>query len=797
MATQVRRLLIPVAVGITAAGLLSGPAAPASAALERPRSTFRYEVHHDSSIPLAQMPAAPLRDEVQENEPIHTMPNRGHGRHADPVVQDTLGVAAPTVGPGFDGLGQGFTGPAGTFTVTGAPPDTNAAVGASQIVEVVNTGFAVFAKSGTVQFGPAATNTLFSGFGGACETTNDGDGVVRYDALADRWIITQFANVETSGPFFECVAVSRTSDATGAYNRYSFQYASFPDYPKLSVWPDAYYMTYNLFSAGGTAFLGAEDCAMDRAAMLAGTAATQQCFTTSTSFGGLLGADFEGGTAPPAGAPNTVLALGTTSTTLVFWKFHVDWATPANSTFTGPTSITVASYTTACGSSGTCIPQSGTTQRLDSLSDRLMFRLAYRNFGDHEAVVVNHAVTAGTSVGVRWYELRGLSGTPTVFQQGTFAPDSTFRWMGSMAIDQVGNIGLGYSASSSTLHPQIRVTGRLAGDAAGLMTQGESTVLAGSGSQTANLSRWGDYASMTVDPTDGCTFWFAQEYVPTNGTFNWRTHLHSFTLPGCAAPVGDDFFIATSPASGTVTAGGSTSTTVSTAVTSGSAQSVTLSASGLPAGASASFSPSTVTAGGSSTLTVSTGTATPAGTFPITITGTGTAAAHTTTFTLTVNAASGCASPGQKLGNPGFESGSAPWTATAGVIGSFTAQPAHSGTRVAWLDGYGTTHTDTLAQSVSLPAGCSTYTLRFWLHIDTAETTTTTAFDTFRVQVVDGSSTTTLATFSNLNHANGYTLRSFNVAGFAGRTITVRFVGTEDTILQTSFVVDDTALDVA
>jgi hypothetical protein len=401
-------------------------------------------------------------------------------------------------------------------------------------VQIVNESFQVFSKSGTSIYGPVPTNTLWTNFGGGCEANNDGDATVEYDRLANRWVIQQFS--VSTDPYLECIAVSTTGDPTGTWSRYAFGGfgVEFPDYPKLGVWPDAYYVTYNLFNAAGTVFQGAEDCAMDRAAMLAGTTATQQCFTTSTSFGSLLGTDYEGGTAPPSGEPNTVLALGTTATTLASWKFHVDWTTPGNSTFTGPTTITVASYTVACGATGTCIPQSGTGQQLDSLSDRLMFRLAYRNFGDHEAVVVNHAVTAGSSVGLRWYELRGLSGTPTIFQQGTFAPDATFRWMGSMSFDKVGNIGLGYSASSSAIHPQIRVTGRLAGDTLGQMTQGESTVLAGGGSQTGNLSRWGDYSSMTVDPADGCTFWYTTEYYANNGSFDFKTRIGSFKQPGCS-----------------------------------------------------------------------------------------------------------------------------------------------------------------------------------------------------------------------------------------------------------------------
>jgi subtilisin family serine protease len=261
----------------------------------------------------------------------------------------------------------------------------------------------------------------------------------------------------------------------------------------------------------------------------------------------------------------------------------------------------------------------------------------------------------------------------------------------------------------------------------------------------------------------------------------------------------NDFSISVSPASGSVTAGGSTTATVSTATTSGSAQTVTFSATGLPSGATASFNPGSVTSGGSSTLTISTSAGTPAGGYTITITGAGSSATHTTTFSLTVTSPGGCGSPGQKLANPGFESGSASWSATAGVIGQWGAsgQPPHSGTWDAWLDGYGITHTDTLSQSVTLPAGCSAYTLSFWLHIDSSEITTTIAYDTLKVQIIDGATTTTLATYSNLNKASGYALKSFGLASFAGHTITVKFLGAEDISLQTSFVIDDTAVNVS
>lgn len=268
-------------------------------------------------------------------------------------------------------------------------------------------------------------------------------------------------------------------------------------------------------------------------------------------------------------------------------------------------------------------------------------------------------------------------------------------------------------------------------------------------------------------------------------------------------PPANDFSISVSPTSGSTAAGGSVTATVSTATTSGSAQTVTFSASGLPAGASASFSPSSVTSGGSSTMTITTSGSTPAGTYPITITGSGTSATHTTSYSLSVTGGGGgCSSPGQKLVNPGFESGSTGWTTTSGVIGQWgsSGEPPRTGTWNAWLDGYGTSHTDYAYQNVTLPSGCTTYALSFWLHIDTAETTTSIAYDTLRVQVLDSTGATvlaTLATYSNLNAASGYSQKSFSLSAYAGQTIRVRWYGVEDSSLQTSFVLDDTALDVS
>jgi len=495
--------------------------------------TVRRAVHQDVSAPLRdlikQTPVAPVTK--REAEPVRRIPlPQGLAPLAeDPVRQIAVGPATPTVSTSFEGLGQGQYG----FSVSSAPPDTNGAVGATQYVQWVNTSFAVFDKTtGAKIAGPTAGNALWAGFGGGCQANNDGDPIVLYDKAAQRWIFSQFS-VSTT-PFLQCVAVSTTSDATGSYNRYSFRYGTFDDYPKMGVWPDAYYETFNMFNASNN-FVGSDACAYDRTAMLAGTAATQICFQQGAGVGGLLPSDLDGATPPPTGSPNYLLFFGTNNLNL--YKFHVDFTTPANSSFTGPTVLSVAAFNPLCGG-GTCVPQPGTTQKLDSLADRLMYRLAYRNFGTHESLVVNHSVTVGTGGGVRWYEIQDPGGTPTVAQQGTFAPDASFRWMGSIAMDQFGDIALGYSVSNKTsVHPSIAYTGRVPTDPAGTM-EGEVNIVTGTGSQTTGLNRWGDYSAMQVDPVDDCTFWYTQEYIKTNGTFNWNTRITNFKFPACGGSTG-------------------------------------------------------------------------------------------------------------------------------------------------------------------------------------------------------------------------------------------------------------------
>ncbi len=498
-----------------------------------------HSAHHDHDFVLGTTAGKAVdtsfRREAKEKKrvPYVDSPNFDYDRAAQ--LGHTTSLAAPTTtGLGFDGLGQGFSGPSGSFTVQSAPPDTTGAVGATQFVQWVNSSFTIFNKStGAATYGPVAGNTLFSGFGGVCESTNDGDPIVLYDKLADRWVLMQFA-VPTGGPYMQCIAVSKTSDATGGYDRYAFQYTGFNDYPKAGVWPDAYYVSYNMFVPN--TFGGAKACAMDRASMLAGSpTASQQCFQLSTSYGGLLPSDLDGKTLPTAGTPNFFINLGTNS--LNMWKFHVDWANVANTTFTGPTAIPVTAFNAACGG-GTCVPQAGTSRTLDSLADRAMYRLAYRKFADgHEALVVNHAVKVGTTKrnsysATRWYEIRNPSATPVVFQQSTYSPDSTSRWMGSVAMDKMGNIALAYSASSGTIKPALRYATRLAGDALNTLSD-ETVIVQGAGAQTGTLSRWGDYSHLSVDPVDDCTFWYTSEYLKADGTFNWSTRVTSFKINGC------------------------------------------------------------------------------------------------------------------------------------------------------------------------------------------------------------------------------------------------------------------------
>lgn len=425
------------------------------------------------------------------------------------------------------------------------PPDTNGDVGPNHYVQMVNLSIAVWDKSGNLAAGfPKASNLIWQGFGGQCENSNDGDPIVLYDSYADRWIVSQFV---ASTPYYECVAVSQTGDPTGAWYRYAFFWdnAKFPDYPKLGVWNDAYYMSVNQFN--GNTFVGVGVAALERDRMLAGQSARMVSFdlgTVSLNYWALLPADADGANSPPAGSPAPFLSyddsLVSGSDSLFLWNFDVDWMNIAASTFGNSLNpsqeILISELDSSLCTSGYCIPQPGTDQKLDDLAYHLMHRMQFRQFSGYQALAANVTVDTNGSGhgGIYWVELRKTSASWALYQEGLFSPDAAHRWMGSIAFDRAGNLALGYSLSSSSLYPSIAITGRYATDTPGVMMT-ERVIHTGGGSQTSSYGRWGDYAMMSVDPSDDCTFWYTTEYLSSTSDSNWKTRIASFKFPNCSA----------------------------------------------------------------------------------------------------------------------------------------------------------------------------------------------------------------------------------------------------------------------
>ena len=542
----------------------------------------------------------------------------------------------------FAGIGYGN--PA-SFSPDADPPDPNGAVGPNHYVQIVNAAFMIWDKSAHVVQSVQPINSLWSGYvgtnaGNGCAASNDGDPIVLYDQIAGRWFISQFSlpNFGTTGtPNFQCIAISKTSDPAGAYWLYDFQYTPFNDYAKFGVWPDAYYGTFNLFDPVTGGYIGSDACAFDRASMLAGKTAAQVCFPSDSSVS-YIPVGLEGPILPPAGTPGFFLSEAgnnDVAPTLNLNSLHADWTTPANSTFTGPVAVSLDPYVWPCGDSGgTCISQPSPGNLLDSLGDRLMFPATYRNFGSVESIVGNRSVTAGSVTGIRWFEIRSPRGTPTLFQEGTFAPDNTnHRWMASIAQNQAQDLALGYSISSSSMNPSIAWTGRTPADAAGTMGQTETIVRAGTGveagldSNNNPITRWGDYSRMAVDPSDDCTFWYTNEIFDTNGALTWATQISSVKFGNCGA---NDFSLAVSPSVRVVAPGSTTTFTISSAATAGTTESIALAIQDLPAGVTASFVPPSITAGSSSTLTlnVAAGAAATAAPLTFTVIGKATSAVH-------------------------------------------------------------------------------------------------------------------------------------------------------------------------
>jgi len=458
--------------------------------------------------------------------PLRHNATAGPVQQEDPVLQkEAMPAVSATVGVSFDGIpSPGY-----------APSDSNMAVGPNHIVETVNVQYAVYSKSGTLLAGPTNIQNLFAPLAGDCSSGTYGDPVVLYDRPADRWVISYIGSGSTTS---ECVAVSKTNNPTGAYYLYGYSFGSnLNDYPKLSTWAtstnSAYLATYNIFLNFQT-FNGADLCGFDRTKMQAGdSSAAMLCQMTPNTEGGYLPSDIDGPTTPANGTPGLFISWQNNNPgQLYLRKLTLNFAT-STATLSSPTSISTANTSLTCsGTGGQCVPQNGTTETLDTLGDRLMYRFAIRHFADHDRAVITHSVANGSQVAIRWYELYDPAGTITLNQQGTFAPDTTYRWMASMAEDKNGDIGIGYSASSASIHPAIRFTGRVPTDAANTL-ETEASIVVGTGSQTSGLARWGDYTAMQVDPSDDCTFWYVDQYEKTNGTFNWSTNIASFAFSGC------------------------------------------------------------------------------------------------------------------------------------------------------------------------------------------------------------------------------------------------------------------------
>jgi hypothetical protein len=519
-------------------------------------------------LPIA-LPTAPRVE--KELPPVHPNVPVPTG-FVDPAVQAAAGpLAAPTPIANFEGQSANDSG------CSCIPPDPNGAVGPSQYVQMVNSVFSVYSKSGTRLSGPTQINSLFQTLppSARCHIDNNGDPIVVYDRIADRWLLSQFAINGGTGPSDECIAISQTPDATGAYFIYDFPLSTtkFEDYPHFGLWPDAYYMSTHEFSfASGNPYLSAGAWAFERDKMLVGQPARLVYFKlgpgspAETFFGGQLPSSLDGANLPPTGSPNYFVEVDAAAdnnpdapgSLLRIWKFHVDWSNPANSTFgdanglpNSRTAVMTFARPSCMNYASGCVPQAGDSFQLDPIGDRIMHRNAYRNFGDHESLVLNHTVVSnGTTgqMGPRWYEVRDPGGTPTIYQQSTWGPtsmtDLLYRWMSSMAMDASGDIAIGYSTSNQTNFPSIAYAGRLAGDPLNTLTQSETQLFAGTGPERGELfapqfGRWGDYTAMQIDPTDDCTFWYTNEYFAATDapTGIWHTRIGSFKFPQCVTPV--------------------------------------------------------------------------------------------------------------------------------------------------------------------------------------------------------------------------------------------------------------------
>jgi hypothetical protein len=542
-------LLVPLALAIE--GL------PLAAQIDSPKATLNHPVAFDISPPLRdliRLPSSPPYN-FHALEAPRTIRLRGAGRALidEPVEQHSSEAqVSATIGVNVLGI---------TDVDQAGPSDQNLAVGDTQVVEWLNLSYAVFDKgTGDLIAGPFEGNTLWSGFNGRCALDNNVDVIAQWDKVHHRWLMAY--NDFTPLPRLACIAVSQTADATGSYYRYEYTLSSdndnLPDYPKWGIWTNAYYQANNNLDRGYRTFVGAYPCAYNSAKLLVGDPSAEQiCFQLSVNDFGLLPGDLDSPTPPPANQDEFFIGsygMGSGNDSLYLYSMHPDFSNPSQSTITGNNlsqPITVAPYNLTCNGMGnsTCVPQLN-GELLYTLGDRLMYRFAY--YDDPPAAhvgpvagplprqhwLVSHTVqVSGGQAGMRWYEFVAPQHKvgPTdlsVYQQGTFAPDSNWRWMGSIARDKVGDILMGYSLSSSTMYPAVAFTGRVPTDPLGTM-EGEQVIYAGTGAQINTGGSWGDYSSLQLDQADGCTFWYTNEYYITTSSDNFNTRLASIKFNGC------------------------------------------------------------------------------------------------------------------------------------------------------------------------------------------------------------------------------------------------------------------------
>jgi len=471
--------------------------------------------------------------------------------------------AMPTPSLTFDGV---------PHTVANVlPPDTNGDVGPNHFVQSTNansagqTAVGVFNKSTGASITTFAMASLFASLPATdgCRTHDDGDPIVQYDPLADRWLISQFAIDQGAPASRQCIAISQTADPTGSYYVYSFAMpdtTTVNDYPHFGVWSDAYYMSDNQFNDPVTVFLGAGCFAFDKNKMIVGDPTASyiyfNVFPIDATAGGMLPTDFDGLVAPPAGLPQLFMEFratefGDPADTLRLYEFVPNFVTPAASTFTVRPDLPLAAFDANQPSVRAVAEQPAPGVGLDVIADRLMFRLAYRNLGGTTNswtgnFTVNVSGGAGTTAatyqaGVKWFELHSAgSALPTVFDQGIHATGAgngatgLNDFMGSISQDNSGNLGLGFTQSGTTQNANIVIAGRTSGS--GTLNEGEALFFASSGVQTSTTSRWGDYSEMSVDPADECTFWYTQEYYGATSAATWNTRIGKFKFPGCTTP---------------------------------------------------------------------------------------------------------------------------------------------------------------------------------------------------------------------------------------------------------------------